>query len=211
MVIAQDHKRAYDNDEGPNTGGMGAYAPVPQIPQDMVDKAVEEIVKPAAAGLAEVGRTFTGILYAGLIATKQGAKVIEFNARFGDPETQVVLPRLTSDFAAIIDDILSDREPVVSWREDGYTLGVVVAADGYPADYAKGVAIPKFDNLKHSSVLFAGVEQSGDGLVTNGGRVYLLEASGTTLLEAQQNVYEDIKTLNTTGTFYRTDIGAKAL
>ncbi|MDR0921529.1 MAG: phosphoribosylamine--glycine ligase [Lactobacillales bacterium] len=212
MVIAQDHKRAYDNDEGPNTGGMGAYAPVPQISQEMVDKAIETIVKPAARGLVREGRSFTGILYAGLIATKEGAKVIEFNARFGDPETQIVLPRLTSDFASIIDDILNGNEPIVEWKKEGYTLGVVVAADGYPAEYEKGVLLPDFSTLENSEVLFAGVAENSEGkLVTNGGRVYLLASEGTTLEEAQAKVYADLEKLDTTGTFYRSDIGSKAL
>ena len=109
MVIAQDHKRAFDEDKGPNTGGMGAYSPVPQIPEEMVDAAVERILKPAASGMMKNDTPFTGILYAGLIATNTGPKVIEFNARFGDPETQVVLPRLTSDLAEIIDDLLNNK------------------------------------------------------------------------------------------------------
>ncbi|MDR0845947.1 MAG: phosphoribosylamine--glycine ligase [Lactobacillales bacterium] len=211
MVIAQDHKRAYDGDRGPNTGGMGAYAPVPQIPQEMVDKAVEEIVKPAAAGMKADGNYFRGILYAGLIATKDGAKVIEFNARFGDPETQVVLPRLTSDFALIIDDLLNDRKPVVTFKEDGYTLGVVVAADGYPGSYDKGAKIPDTTKLVDSTAIFAGVANDAEGkLVANGGRVYLVFAEGDTLKEAQEKVYNELNDLKNDGMFYRTDIGAKA-
>ncbi len=121
MVIAQDHKRAYEGDLGPNTGGMGAYAPVPQIPDKMVVEAIESIVKPTVRGLAAEGRAFTGILYTGLIVTEDGPKVIEFNARFGDPETQVVLQRLESDFAQIIDDLLKGRQPIVEWKKEGYS------------------------------------------------------------------------------------------
>lgn len=127
MVIAQDHKRAYENDLGPNTGGMGAYSPVPQISDGMVKEAIETIVKPTAQGMVAEGRSFTGILYTGLIATETGPKVIEFNARFGDPETQVVLQRLESDFAQIIDDLLKGKQPDIQWKQEGYSLGVVVA------------------------------------------------------------------------------------
>ncbi|MDH6365208.1 phosphoribosylamine--glycine ligase [Enterococcus sp. PF1-24] len=211
MVIAQDHKRAYDNDQGPNTGGMGAYSPVPQIPESMVQEAIEKIVKPAAKGLVAEGRAFTGILYAGLIATEAGPKVIEFNARFGDPETQVVLQRLNSDLALIIDDLLNDKQPQIAWKDTGYSLGVVVAADGYPDDYQKGVVIPDFADLENENIYYAGVAEAGAELVTNGGRVYLVEASGDTLEEAQRKVYQVLAEKNTAGTFYRKDIGGKAI
>lgn len=210
MIIAQDHKRAYDGDKGPNTGGMGAYAPVPQIPQSMVDEAVETIVKPAAKGMVADGCSFTGILYAGLIATPEGPKVIEFNARFGDPETQVVLPRLKSDFAKIIDDLLEDREPVIEWQTSGVTLGVVVAAQGYPGEYGKGAVIPKFAEIENGHVYYAGVEEDHKQLTANGGRVFLVEATGETLAQAQASVYQTLKQADTTGMFYRIDIGDKA-
>lgn len=210
MIIAQDHKRAYDGDKGPNTGGMGAYAPVPQIPQSMVDEAVETIVKPAAKGMVADGCSFTGILYAGLIATPEGPKVIEFNARFGDPETQVVLPRLKSDFAKIIDDLLEDREPVIEWQTSGVTLGVVVAAQGYPGEYGKGAVIPKFPEIENGHVYYAGVKEDHKQLTANGGRIFLVEATGETLAQAQASVYQTLKQADTTGMFYRIDIGDKA-
>lgn len=211
MVIAQDHKRAYDGDKGPNTGGMGAYSPVPQIPDSMVAEAIEKILKPAAKGMVAEGKAFKGILYAGLIATPEGAKVIEFNARFGDPETQVVLQRLDSDLAQIIDDLLNNKQPEIHWKKGGYSLGVVVAADGYPGSYAKGVAIPDFSNLTDENVYYAGVAETDKCLATNGGRVYLIEGSGATLEEAQQKVYAVLEKADTTGTFYRKDIGNKAI
>ena len=124
---AQDHKRAYDGDKGPNTGGMGAYAPVPHLAQNVVDTAVETIVKPVLEGMIQEGRPYLGVLYAGLILTADGPKVIEFNARFGDPETQIILPRLTSDFAQNITDILDCKEPNITWTDKGVTLGVVVS------------------------------------------------------------------------------------
>lgn len=211
MVIAQDHKRAYEGDRGPNTGGMGAYAPVPQIPDEMVQDAIETIVKPTVRGMAAEGRAFTGILYTGLIVTEAGPKVIEFNARFGDPETQVVLQRLESDFAQIIDDLLKGRQPKVKWKKEGYSLGVVVAAAGYPETYEKRQPIPNFSNVNTAHVYFAGVKEQEGQLVSNGGRVYLVEADGKTLREAQQAVYTLLDKVDTPGTFYRKDIGFKGI
>lgn len=210
MVISQDHKRAFDGDKGPNTGGMGAYSPVPQIPQTMVDEAVEKILKPAAFGMKESGRSFTGILYAGLIATDEGPKVIEFNARFGDPETQVVLPRLNSDLAQVIDDLLNDRPIELDWKEEGYNLGVVVAAKGYPMAYQTGMILPDFSK-EGLSVYYAGVKERDGVLVGAGGRIYLVEAYGETLEEARQTIYSALAEKDTENTFYRNDIGEKAI
>lgn len=207
MVISQDHKRAYDNDEGPNTGGMGAYSPVPQIPTEMVDTAVEKILKAAALGMMKNGTPFTGILYAGLIATEAGPKVIEFNARFGDPETQVVLPRLTSDLAQIIDDLLKDREPDLTWSEQA-SVGVVVAAEGYPNSYQKGMAIPAFN--EQVNIYYAGVTDDQGTIKASGGRVLLVEAEAETIEAAQKKVYSALDAVDTTGYFYRKDIGAKS-
>lgn len=210
MVIAQDHKRAFDGDQGPNTGGMGAYAPVPQIADSLIKQAIETILQPAAQGMVAEGRAFTGILYAGLIATDQGLKVIEFNARFGDPETQVVLQRLTSDLATIINDLLHGRTPVIEWKQTGVSLGVVVAAKGYPEAYETGALLPDFaeDTV---NIYYAGVKKKHEQLVSAGGRVYLVEASAETLEAAQMKIYDLLANKNTTGTFYRKDIGAKAM
>ncbi|KYP18975.1 Phosphoribosylamine--glycine ligase [Streptococcus parauberis] len=142
MPTAQDHKRAYDGDKGPNTGGMGAYAPVPHLSQTVIDQSVETIIKPVLEGMIKEGRSYLGVLYAGLILPEDGPKVIEFNARFGDPETQIILPRLTSDFAQNISDILDGNEPEITWVNGGVTLGVVVASNGYPLAYDKGVTLP---------------------------------------------------------------------
>ncbi|MFP1649080.1 phosphoribosylamine--glycine ligase [Enterococcus mundtii] len=211
MVISQDHKRAYNGDKGPNTGGMGAYTPVPQIPQTMIDQAVEEVLKPAVRGMKEIGRSFTGILYAGLIATAEGPKVIEFNARFGDPETQVVLPRLKSDLAEIIDRLLTGKAVELTWETEGVCLGVVVAAEGYPGKYQKGALLPDFSADPDVAVYYAGVEEQAKELVGAGGRIYLVEASGQTIEEAQEKIYSVLNVKNTERTFYRTDIGSKAL
>lgn len=211
MVISQDHKRAYDGDKGPNTGGMGAYSPVPQISEHDVEKAVETIVKPAAEGLVKEGRPFTGFLYAGLILTKQGPKVIEFNARFGDPETQVILPRLENDFIKVIEDIL-DKNPIsLSWSKK-VALGVVVASKGYPGPYEKGQPIKGIDRVEKEALVFhAGTKKQGSDYVTNGGRLLLVGQISDTLEEAQELVYKELKKLDTTYCFYRTDIGNKAI
>ena len=211
MPISQDHKRAYDGDKGPNTGGMGAYSPVPQIGQDVIDTAIETIVKPTVQAMADEGTPFTGILYAGLIATADGPKVIEFNARFGDPETEVVLPKLTSDLGAGINAILNDETPEFTWDEDNATLGVVLASDGYPTNVVKGAAIPEIKVDDDSHVYYAGVTRGEHGLVANSGRVLFVETSAADIKTAQDKVYGIIDKLDTTGMFYRHDIGFKAL
>lgn len=217
MPISQDHKRAYDGDKGPNTGGMGAYSPVPQIGDAVVQEAIDTIVRPTVEAMAEEGTPFTGILYAGLIATADGPKVIEFNARFGDPETEVVLPRLTSDLGAGIWAILSgEGEPSFEWQVEGTTLGVVLASDGYPNAVVKGAAVPVFPSDMEAQVYYAGVTSSdtpheGSGLTANSGRVLLVEVSADDIRAAQDKVYGIIDSLETPGLFYRHDIGSKAL
>ena len=213
MPISQDHKRAYDNDEGPNTGGMGAYSPVPQIPQNVVDDAIESIVRPTVKAMAEEGTPFTGILYAGLIATADGPKVIEFNARFGDPETEVVLPRLTSDLNADITAILEHRTPEFIWAAEGTTLGVVLASDGYPVNVIKGAKVPSIPVDDDAHVYYAGVaagEEPGS-LVADSGRVLLVEVHADGIKAAQDKIYGILDKLDVTGLFYRHDIGSKAL
>lgn len=210
MVIAQDHKRIFDGDKGPNTGGMGAYSPVPQIPESMVQTAIKEIVQKAADGMVDRKTPFTGILYAGLIATKEGPKVIEFNARFGDPETQVVLPRLKTSLAQIIDDLLNNRQPDITWY-DFATLGVVVAAPGYPADYEKNIVLPEMQNTEEQTVYYAGVTAKKERLVSSGGRVFLVTSQGTNLADAQQKAYAYLNQYDLSQFFYRKDIGFKAL
>ncbi len=210
MPTAQDHKRAYDGDKGPNTGGMGAYSPVPHLAQSMVDEAVETIIKPVVNGMIKEGRPYTGILYAGLILTKDGPKVIEFNARFGDPETQVILPRLTSDFAVNMLELLTDKVPNFTWLTSGVTLGVVVASEGYPGDYAKGVRIPE-KTSGEMITYYAGVATDKENqFVTSGGRVYLLATTADTVSKAQEAIYTILAAQETTGLFYRNDIGDKA-
>ncbi|MFI3087680.1 phosphoribosylamine--glycine ligase [Streptococcus sp. 2022WUSS037] len=212
LPTAQDHKRAFDGDQGPNTGGMGAYAPVPHLPQSVVDTAVDTIVKPILDGMIAEGRSYLGVLYAGLILTDQGPKVIEFNARFGDPETQIILPRLTSDFAQNIDDILHKRPTQLTWLDSGVTLGVVVASNGYPLDYEKGVELPaKTEGDLTTYYAGARFAENSRALLSNGGRVYMLVTTADTVQEAQEKIYSELKNQDTTGLFYRTDIGSKAV
>ena len=211
LPTAQDHKRAYDGDKGPNTGGMGAYAPVPHLPQSVVDQSVETIIKPVLKGMIAEGRPYLGVLYAGLILTADGPKVIEFNSRFGDPETQIILPRLTSDFAQNITDILDKKEPAITWLDEGVTLGVVVASEGYPLDYEKGLPLPeKTDGDIITYYAGAKFAENSRALLSNGGRVYMLVTTADTVSAAQEKIYDQLKKQDTTGLFYRTDIGSKA-
>ncbi|WP_295505504.1 phosphoribosylamine--glycine ligase [uncultured Streptococcus sp.] len=212
LPTAQDHKRAYDGDKGPNTGGMGAYAPVPHLPQSVVDQSVETIIKPVLKGMIAEGRPYLGVLYAGLILTADGPKVIEFNSRFGDPETQIILPRLTSDFAQNITDILDKREPAITWLDEGVTLGVVVASEGYPLDYEKGLPLPeKTDGDIITYYAGAKFAENSRALLSNGGRVYMLVTTADTVSAAQKKIYDQLEKQDTTGLFYRTDIGSKAV
>lgn len=210
LEIAQDHKRAYDGDEGPNTGGMGAYSPVPQIGSETVQTAVDTILIPAAKALVQEGRSFCGILYAGLIKTDEGPKVIEFNARFGDPETQVVLPRLQSDLVEVILELLSGGRPILTWDSQAM-LGVVVASKGYPGSYQNGAVLAGLADIDQF-VFHAGTakNQAGD-FVTAGGRVLLVGAKAPGLNEAQAKVYKELEKINCSGIFYRKDIGMKAI
>ena len=212
MPAAQDHKRAYDGDKGPNTGGMGAYAPVPHLSQSVIDQSVDSIVKPVLEGMIKEGRPYLGVLYAGLILTADGPKVIEFNSRFGDPETQIILPRLTSDFAQNITDILAGKAPDITWLDAGVTLGVVVASDGYPLAYEKGLPLPE-KPAGDIITYYAGAkfDEKGQALLSNGGRVYMLVTTADTVKAAQDKIYAQLDKQDTTGLFYRHDIGSKAI
>lgn len=212
MPTAQDHKRAYDGDKGPNTGGMGAYAPVPHLTDDLINQSIETIVKPVLKGMIAEERPYLGILYCGLIVTGDGPKVIEFNARFGDPETQIILPRLTSDFAQNISDILDEVPTEVTWTDQGVALGVVVASNGYPLDYEKGLVLPaKTEGDIITYYAGAKFDENSQALLSNGGRVYMLVTTADTVKEAQEKIYAQLKTQNTDGLFYRNDIGSKAI
>lgn len=206
--IAQDHKRAYDNDEGPNTGGMGAYCPVPHISNDVLERTNKDIAQPIARALKEEGYDYFGLLYIGAILTKEGPKVIEFNARFGDPEAQVLLSRLESDLMAQI-VALDRKEPIrFQWIND-YVVGVMLASKGYPGSYDKGAEVSGFELNNHYFV--SGLKKENDTFLTSGGRVVLAIGKGKTIQQAQKDAYGNVEKIKSDQLFYRKDIGNKAL
>ena len=210
MVIAQDHKRAFDGDKGPNTGGMGAYSPVPQIPESAVQEAIQTVLHPTAKAMIAENRSFTGILYAGLILTNDGPKVIEFNARFGDPETEVVLPRLENDLVDVCNAVLDESELTLQWSEEA-VIGVVLASKGYPEAYKKGDIISGLDALQDVIVFHAGTAMKHGDFVTNGGRVLFVACKANSLQEAKDKVYKEIGKIESDGLFYRSDIGYRSI
>lgn len=208
MPVAQDHKRAYDNDEGPNTGGMGAYTELPFCTEEDHSYAMCNIMQRVADAMVAEGTPFTGVLYGGLMKTPQGIKVIEFNARFGDPETEVVLPRLKSDAVDLFMAIANGEKPEPEWSDEA-TLGIVLASKGYPGSYDKGYAIRGTENVE-SKIYHMGTALKDGELVTAGGRVMIVVASAPTLQEAQLKARADIAKIECENLFHRTDIGNKA-
>lgn len=208
MSVAQDHKRAYDNDEGPNTGGMGAYTELPFITEEDHAYTMTNIMQRVADAMVAEGTPFTGVLYGGLMKTPQGIKVIEFNARFGDPETEVVLPRLKSDAVDLFMAVANNEQPVAEWSE-GATLGIVLASKGYPGSYDKGFAIRGTERVE-SKIYHMGTARKDGELVTAGGRVMIVVATAPTLREAQAKACSDVQKIECDNLFHRTDIGAKA-
>lgn len=209
LAMAQDHKRAYNGDKGPNTGGMGAYSPVPFVTEEIREVALEKIMKATAKAMVSEGVPFVGVLYGGLILTTEGPKVIEFNARFGDPETEVVLPRLESDIYELFSAAIDGTECETRWSDEAL-LGVVLAAKGYPASYAKGIVLEGVDMAK-SSVYHMGTAQKDGKLVSAGGRVLMVVGRGKNLAEARAMALADIAKMDCEELFYRSDIGHKVL
>ncbi|MBO5043567.1 MAG: phosphoribosylamine--glycine ligase [Alistipes sp.] len=208
MPVAQDHKRAYDGDKGPNTGGMGAYTELPFITAEDLDYAMEKIMRPTASAMVEEGCPFCGVLYGGLMKTKNGIKVIEFNARFGDPETEVILPRMTSDICQVFCDIVDGKQPTITWNEMA-TLGIVLASKGYPGSYEKGYAIEGTEEVD-GSIYHMGTALKDGKYVTSGGRVMIVVCQAPTLREAQQKAATEVAKIKCDNLFHRTDIGDKA-
>ena len=211
MTLSQDHKRACEGDKGPNTGGMGAYSPVPLITDEDITYSLEKIMKPVAAGMVAEGCPFKGVLYGGLMKTPDGVKVIEFNCRFGDPETEVVLPRLETDiydiFSAVAD---GTAMPQISWSED-VTLGFVMASKGYPGSYAKGfeINLPELD--EGVKIYHMGTSSKDGRLVTSGGRVMMVVGKGKDLLQARDKALATVEKVGCENLFYRRDIGWRVL
>ncbi|UMT76578.1 phosphoribosylamine--glycine ligase [Staphylococcus roterodami] len=206
--ITQDHKRAYDNDEGPNTGGMGAYCPVPHISDDVLKLTNETIAQPIAQAMLNEGYHFFGVLYIGAILTKDGPKVIEFNARFGDPEAQVLLSRMESDLMQHIIDLDEGKEIQFKWKNESI-VGVMLASKGYPDTYEKGHEVSGFD--LNENYFISGLRKQGDTFVTSGGRVILAIGKGDNVAEAQRDAYDKVSHIKSDHLFYRHDIANKAL
>lgn len=213
MVPSQDHKRIFEGDEGPNTGGMGAYSPVSIFRPDLQDKVMQQVLQPTVDGMAQEGKLYKGVLYAGLMLTATGIKVLEFNARFGDPETQVVLPRLQTDLIDIMEAVIDQRLDQINmeWTSN-HAAVVVVASGGYPGKYEKGKVItfnqPQDENV---IVFHAGTKKNGPNIVTNGGRVLGVTGLGETLQDALDKAYEAIEHIEFEDMFYRRDIGHREL
>lgn len=212
LAPAQDHKRIFDNDMGPNTGGMGAYAPTPHIPREMLERIKNDIIAPTIKGMALEDRPYKGVLYAGLMITSQGPKVLEYNVRFGDPETQVVLPLLESDLVEAMLAARTGSLANVSWKNRAAAaVCVVIAAGGYPGSYEKGRKILGLDHIWDEGVLVfhAGTQRHGDDIVTAGGRVLGVTAVDYDFSQAIDKVYKAVKWITFDGAYYRKDIAAR--
>jgi phosphoribosylamine--glycine ligase len=215
MASSQDHKRVGDGDSGPNTGGMGAYSPAPVVTPEVHERVMAEVIMPTVRGMAAEGNRYTGFLYAGLMITPAGEpKVIEYNCRFGDPETQPILLRLRSDLFELCQAVLDGRlrEVAVEW-DPSAALGVVMAAAGYPGDYRKGDPISGLDRVDPEGVKVfqAGTRLRGDETLTHGGRVLCVTALGATVAEAQERAYQRVDQIHWEGAFCRRDIGYRAI
>lgn len=211
MQPAQDFKRAYDGDEGPNTGGMGAYSPLPWAPTEIVEDTYKQVLAPMIAEMAARGTPFVGLLYAGLALTDHGTRVIEFNARFGDPETQVLIPRLKTPLASLLYKAATGdlKNAVLEWRDDS-AVAVVLAAEGYPATPKSGGAITGFSSIENVQIYHSGTSKTQQGVVAAGGRVLTITGIGEDLTEARNRAYRAISQIRLTGSFYRSDIALNA-
>ena len=211
MQPAQDFKRAYDLDKGPNTGGMGAYSPLPWAPDEIVEETYEKVLAPMIAEMSARGTPFVGLLYAGLALTDHGLRVIEFNARFGDPETQVLIPRLKTPLATLLYKAATDSldDVALEWRDES-AVTVVLAAPGYPDAPQLNGAITKIPTIADTQIFHAGTSQNGDDLVSTGGRVMTVTGIGDDLTQARDRAYRAISQIELIGSFYRSDIALNA-
>lgn len=207
LEVAQDHKCVFDGDKGPNTGGMGSYSPVKKITPAIIHQAMEEIMVPMAKAMVQEGVSFTGFLYGGLMLTDKGIKTIEFNARFGDPEAEVILPRLESDFVQTVLDVMEDKPVELKWSSK-VSHGVVMASTNYPASSTKGATIQNVDAVD-GLVYHMGTTVTDGSLVTDGGRVLMVVTLEDTLEKAFEHTYKEIEKIQCDELFYRHDIGRK--
>ncbi|MBI4201718.1 MAG: phosphoribosylamine--glycine ligase [Chloroflexi bacterium] len=213
LVAACDYKRAYDNDLGPNTGGMGSYSPPESWDEGLQTEVYTRFIHPTIEGMAREGRSYRGVLYCSLMLTKEGPKVVEFNARLGDPEAQVVLPRLKSDLVELAQAIAEGDISHIPVRWDqGAAVGVVVASAGYPSDYRTGYPIQGLKEIeRHALVFHAGTKLEGEAILTAGGRVLTVVGTAPTLAEARQKVYASVQKVHFENVFYRKDIALRAI
>jgi phosphoribosylamine--glycine ligase len=211
MQPAQDFKRAFDGDEGPNTGGMGAYSPLPWAPSDIIEDTYTRVLAPMIAEMAARGTPFVGLLYAGLALTDHGTRVIEFNARFGDPETQVLIPLLKTPLATLLYKAATGKleGTTLDWKDDS-AVTVVLAAEGYPAAPKSGAVVTGFSAIENVQIYHAGTSVTEQGVVASGGRVLTITGIGEDLTEARNRAYRAISQISLTGSFYRTDIALNA-
>ena len=211
-VIAQDHKSAFGKGDGPNTGGMGAYAPVTHISESVRQEAIEKIIEPTALAMVKEGLSYFGVLYLGAMMTDDGVKVLEYNARFGDPEAQVLLSMIDSDFACILEKVQQKKPLKIDWKE-GYTVGVMLATEGYPYEYRRGIGIAFTDEIMERSFI-SGLAQTENGdYISSGGRIMLVTGTGSTIEEALKSVYGNVGKIefDKNEIFYRTDIAHRAM
>jgi phosphoribosylamine--glycine ligase len=214
LASAQDHKRVGEGDTGPNTGGMGAYSPAPVLTAELEARAMREIVEPTARAMAEAGTPFSGVLYAGLMLTGDGPKLIEYNVRFGDPECEAIMPRIDCDFAALLRDVATGAEFEAPALSGDTTMTVIVAAKGYPGTPARGGSIHGLESaeaIPGVRVFQAGTALAGGQLVANGGRVLAVTARGRSLGEARSNAYRAVDAIDFADGFHRRDIGWREL
>ena len=209
MEIAQDHKRAFDNDEGLNTGGMGAYCPLRKITKEDIEEGVQKVVQPMVDAMSNEGMPFYGILYAGLMKCSDGVKTIEFNVRFGDPECEVLLLKLDSSLYDIANNIIDGKDVNLQWKSDAY-IGVVLAAKGYPEKSEKGAIIKGLEKV-NTPIFHMGTKEKDGNITVNGGRVLIVCANGKDLQEAREKVYNEIGKIECDDLFFRTDIGHLSL
>lgn len=213
LLAAQDHKRVFDNDQGPNTGGMGAYVNPPVFDQELQRQVIKNIIEPVIKAMAEEGCPYQGVLYAGLMITAEGPKVLEFNARFGDPETQVLMPMIKGDILPVLEAAASGKLGDLQLEiEEGSCVAVILASAGYPGDYEKGKIIKGLDRLEPDTLVFhAGTSRKDENLVTAGGRVLAVVCRGQDMRAARDRVYQEVKKIEFDGMHYRQDIGVKAM
>jgi phosphoribosylamine--glycine ligase len=215
LASAQDHKRVFDNDQGPNTGGMGAYSPAPVFTKEIEEEVLDKIVRPTARALARAGTPYSGVLYIGLMITKDGPKLIEYNVRFGDPECQVLMPRMKDDLLTLMLATANGEldKSSVRWRDE-VAITVVFANQGYPGSYQSGDVIGGIDKanaVEGVTVFHAGTRRDGDKILSNGGRVLNVTAIGKTVTEARERAYQAIALIDWPQGFYRSDIGWRAI